>query len=314
MSENTLVVVFAGANGSGKSTITREISLHEDFPKLYINADEIARSLPIEKYPTEPSRNKVAADIATASRNTALTEKTSFAFETVLSTPGNVALLYKAKAAGFTIEAHIVITKKADINVDRVKIRAEKGGHDVPEQSIRDRYQRSMKLQAIVIEISDKVFVYDNSQNHSKPKLSIVKRKDNSLVFTEGNWSKNHFLDLLKSRESSRTEIFQSNAGATDAVTHNSDEYHGPIVAETAYHVAQKTPSGVVIHDKLMTLDSKGRFLTDIKKQSVSRISRVSETVLVSSSNVKISYQYVGGKNILDVNELVSKQKNGPER
>lgn len=305
MSKNTLVVVFAGANGSGKSSITREISSDENFPELYINADEIARSLPIEKYPSEYSRNKLAAEIAAASRNKALTDNSSFAFETVLSTPGNVSLLQKAKAGGFNIKAHIVVTETSDINVDRVKIRAEEGGHDVPENSIRDRYLRSMKLQAIILEISDDVTVYDNSIDNTAPTIVIEKQND-TIGFPVESWAKTHFLDLIREREISRTKILQSFATASDAVTHDNNDYAGPIVAESKYHFAQDTSSGIIIHDKLMSLDSKGRFLTDLKTEPTARVSRNQDTTLIRESNVTISYNYIGGKNISDINSLKS--------
>ena len=38
------MIVFAGPNGSGKSTVTDGLKLDEEFPGVYINADDIART------------------------------------------------------------------------------------------------------------------------------------------------------------------------------------------------------------------------------------------------------------------------------
>ena len=39
------MIVFAGPNGSGKSTVTDGLKLDEEFPGVYINADDIARTV-----------------------------------------------------------------------------------------------------------------------------------------------------------------------------------------------------------------------------------------------------------------------------
>lgn len=40
---NPRLLVFAGPNSSGKSSVTRRIDKHKILPKLYVNPDDIAR-------------------------------------------------------------------------------------------------------------------------------------------------------------------------------------------------------------------------------------------------------------------------------
>ena len=81
------VVVFAGPNGSGKTTITRLAKV----VGIYINADDIKLS--------NHCSDLEAAQMAERLREKAVSEKEDFTFETVLSTDRNLNLLRKAKEA-----------------------------------------------------------------------------------------------------------------------------------------------------------------------------------------------------------------------
>ena len=91
MSEKQLqpeIIVFAGSNGSGKSTITKLAKT----VGIYINADEIKRS--------NHCSDLEAAQIAERLREDAISNGKDFTFETVLSTRRNLDLLIKAKQKG----------------------------------------------------------------------------------------------------------------------------------------------------------------------------------------------------------------------
>ena len=83
------VVVFAGPNGSGKTTITRMAKIVGE----YINADDIKR--------TTLCSDLEAAIKAEELREKMIAERKNFTFETVLSTERNLLLLKKAKENGY---------------------------------------------------------------------------------------------------------------------------------------------------------------------------------------------------------------------
>lgn len=85
------IIVFAGPNGSGKTTVTKLAKIIEP----YINADEIKKA----NYCTDLE----AAQQAEKMREDCVSKKQSFTFETVLSTDRNLKLLKKAKENGFFI-------------------------------------------------------------------------------------------------------------------------------------------------------------------------------------------------------------------
>lgn len=69
-----------------------------------------------------------------------------FTFETVASTTRNLELLKISKSAGYFIRCIYVITDNPDINVARVSSRYLNGGHFVPENKVRERYNRAIDL------------------------------------------------------------------------------------------------------------------------------------------------------------------------
>ena len=137
------IVVFAGPNGSGKSTITQLLKPFMD----YINADEIKKYL--------NCTDLEAAQLAEKQREEHVEQMQEFCFETVLSTERNLKLLKRAKERGYFIRCYYILTADPMINVWRVKVRVESGGHDVPEEKIITRYDKSLELISELIKVCD---------------------------------------------------------------------------------------------------------------------------------------------------------------
>jgi predicted ABC-type ATPase len=128
------LLIIAGPNGSGKSTIVERIP---NKPKLYINADDLAKKHGLD--------NLSAAILADKLRQEALSKGVSFTTETVLSTSSKIELMKDATSKGYEVNLVVVLTHDPDINVERVKSRVLAGGHDVPAEKIVTRYHRFME-------------------------------------------------------------------------------------------------------------------------------------------------------------------------
>jgi predicted ABC-type ATPase len=83
--------------------------------------------------------------------------------ETVMSHPSKVQLLEEARAAGFKVAVYFVATQSVDLNVRRVQQRVALGGHNVPNDKIRERYPRTLALLPAAIALADEVVLFDNS-------------------------------------------------------------------------------------------------------------------------------------------------------
>ena len=157
------VIVFAGPNGSGKTTITKMAKT----VGVYINADDIKKA--------SLCSDMDAAIQAEKLREDAISKKDDFTFETVLSTDRNLKLLRKAKEKGYFVRCVYVLTADPEINVIRIRVRQASGGHGVPEDKIRLRYDRALALIPELVEICDILHIYDNTD---KPFRIFKKRKD----------------------------------------------------------------------------------------------------------------------------------------
>lgn len=109
-----------------------------------------------------------------------------FTFETVLSTRRNLDLLKRAKKKGYFIRCFYVLTADVEVNVARVKIREMQGGHSVPEDKIRSRYERAMELIPELVEISDILHIYDNT---TEPQRIFKKRKTKYFCWSNNRWN-----------------------------------------------------------------------------------------------------------------------------
>jgi len=178
-----VVLAFAGPNGSGKSTVTRSLPAFVS----YVNADDLKKEYNLS--------DLEAAEQAEKLRNSLLDSGTDFSFETVLSTDRNLLLLKKAKAQGYEVQCIYVLTCDENINVARVRARYAAGGHDVPEDKTRARYHRALALLPQLIDVCDKILIYDNSD---KPFLIFKKENARTEVFPNSFWSEAALRKLLK--------------------------------------------------------------------------------------------------------------------
>lgn len=177
------IIVFAGPNGSGKSTITKMAKVIEP----YINADDIKR--------TNYCSDLEAAQMAEKMRETAIASKKSFTFETVLSTERNLILLQKAKEQGYFIRCIYVLTSDVNINVFRVESREALGGHGVPEDKIRSRYEKALALIPKLVDVCDVMHIYDNS---SVPFRIFKKRKTECFYWENNEWKEDRIRKLVE--------------------------------------------------------------------------------------------------------------------
>lgn len=171
--------LFAGPNGSGKSTLMGPLLQQNDL--TFLNADYCARTDPeISKMPEGLDKSLRAQKETERKLMEMILSGSSFAWETVFSHESRLEIMAHAKRAEYIIHLIYVATKNPDINVARVHSRFLQGGHDVPEEKIRGRYERSVYFLPEMILIADEVSVYDNSYDNRGPELVFQKSMSNN--------------------------------------------------------------------------------------------------------------------------------------
>ena len=176
----SVLIVIAGPNGSGKTSVTSKI-LHHEWPEdsEYINPDNVARDV-FGDWNNQESVLK-AANYCNEWREKCLAERKSHIFETVMSAADKVDYILRAKEAGFFIRLFFVSTESPTINAKRVANRVLNGGHDVPIPKIISRYDKSIANCIALAPYVDRLYVYDNSIEDAEARL-LFRMSDGELA------------------------------------------------------------------------------------------------------------------------------------
>ncbi len=163
-----VLIIIAGPNGSGKTSITSKILQHEWVEScVYINPDNIAN----DKFGDWNSKEAVldAAKYSTQIREECIEKGEGLIFETVLSADDKIDFIFRAKQKGYFIRLFFVGTESPTINASRIAQRVMEGGHDVPISKIISRYGKSISNCCIASSIVDRAYIYDNSVDFADP-------------------------------------------------------------------------------------------------------------------------------------------------
>jgi predicted ABC-type ATPase len=139
--EHPNVVIMAGPNGAGKTTISKELLSGALEIRHYVNADTIARGL--SDFHSDEMAFK-AGKIMLQHLHELAQEKINFAFETTLASRTFAPWVSELKQRGYLFHLFFIWVPAADVSIERVKARVIAGGHSVPEETIRRRYQRGL--------------------------------------------------------------------------------------------------------------------------------------------------------------------------
>jgi len=157
-----LITVLAGVNGAGKSSIAG--SNLRALGGTYFNPDEetlaLMRSVP--GLSLEQANVRVWQEGVSRLR-TAIADDTDWVFETTLGGRTITNLLLQAIEQGIAIRVWYCGLNSAEKHIERVRQRAARGGHDIPEDRIRYRYVTSLKNICRLAPACDVLTVYDNS-------------------------------------------------------------------------------------------------------------------------------------------------------
>jgi predicted ABC-type ATPase len=158
------IYVLAGTNGAGKSSIAGAMLLRQRVE--YFNPDEAARRIRAANPGiSQTQANGAAWHEGKRLLERAIAERLDFAFETTLGGRTITALLERAAARGFEVRIWYVGLNGPELHIARVRARVAKGGHDIPEPRIRERYDASrLNLIRLLPSLSE-LWVYDNSKD-----------------------------------------------------------------------------------------------------------------------------------------------------
>jgi predicted ABC-type ATPase len=153
--------IIAGPNGAGKTTFAYEFLPIEAECLNFINADLIAKGLS----PFQPEKMAIEAGRLMIQRiDECVKNNESFAFETTFSGKGYERKIKKWKSQDYEIIIYFLKLPSVDLAIERVRLRVSQGGHNIPEDIIRRRFDKSWKnFQDVYKQLANFWSVFDTS-------------------------------------------------------------------------------------------------------------------------------------------------------
>lgn len=166
-SSEPFFVVIAGPNGAGKSTTSDNFIKRLGIPESAFDWDDRFNKawarFSYDPLVFEGVRNSVNQEFREFIES-GLSDRKSIAYETNFHHEYNLDLHTRAKASGFTTLLFFLYLESSAIASERVQMRVEKGGHDVSEKDIRERYSGGLEMLNDAITAFDKTYIYNTSE------------------------------------------------------------------------------------------------------------------------------------------------------
>lgn len=179
------IYIIAGPNGAGKTTFATKYLFDELGCNEFVNADFIASGL--SRY--HPEKVAFKAGRLMLERLKQLAElQVDFAFETTLASRTFLPFLSDNKKKGYKINISYLWLNSYSVAIYRVRKRVTEGGHNVPEEDVRRRYNRSIcNFINLYSSIANSWILYDNT-NENPIKIASKLEGNFSLVFDKDIW------------------------------------------------------------------------------------------------------------------------------
>ena len=156
------IVVLAGTNGAGKSSVAGA-AVRRDGAN-YFNPDEATRRIrELRPGLSEAEANSRAWEHGKTLLEHAIEGRLAFNFETTLGGHTITALLEQALDEGLDVLVWFVGLDSPERHIARVKARVSQGGHHIPDEKIRERYEASRLNLIRLLPRLTELRLFDNS-------------------------------------------------------------------------------------------------------------------------------------------------------
>ncbi len=155
------IVVLAGTNGGGKSSVAGA-ALERTGGKFY-NPDR-ATGAYVERGIPLPEANSRAWHRGVRQLERAIRDGTPYAFETTLGGRTITRTLLDAAVQGRPVRIWYAGLASPELHIERVRARVAAGGHDIPEETIRKRWDSSRRNLIRLLPHLRELVLFDNSR------------------------------------------------------------------------------------------------------------------------------------------------------
>ena len=160
------IFVLAGVNGAGKSSVGG--ALLAEHGLTWFNPDSYARELVAVTGSDQTQANARAWNAGRERLEQAISQQTSFALETTLGGDTITALLARAAATHDVVMIYCGLASP-QMHVERVRLRVQHGGHDIPEAKIQERWIASRANLIRLLPRLTRLQVFDEAEQETRP-------------------------------------------------------------------------------------------------------------------------------------------------
>lgn len=181
---NPRLWIVAGPNGCGKSSAYDRSDVDEFGGSVWIiNPDLLTVRIRTVEHLSQQDANLASVQRIETWLDASLNAYQTIGVETVLSTGKYRRLVEKAKTLGFEFRLIYVFVRSLELQMERIRGRVAKGGHDVPIDKVQARRTRSFQQVGWFFEQADDAWVFDNSG--AAPEL-VARKIAQKILVTSG--------------------------------------------------------------------------------------------------------------------------------
>ena len=167
-------IIIAGVNGTGKSSLRGVLEGQNVLLGHIIDADVIAKE---NNFDNIKAGKKAIDEI-----NYCLDNNISFTQETTLAGHRTIRTIKQARKQGYYITMYYVGLNSMEESVERIANRVRKGGHNIPTDDVKRRFEKRITSLGEVIPLCDEVIFYDNENGFVK----VAEIKNNKFQYSNG--------------------------------------------------------------------------------------------------------------------------------
>lgn len=159
-----------------------------------LDASRIEKSLLVFKDTPHSYESSILSDFI---RHRLLETKATFFFETVFSHSSKLDFMQYANTQGYRCYLYFSAVSSVELCVSRIKQRTQQGGHDVPDEKVRKRYQRSLENLLPALQLAYRAYLFDNSDKMNLVAEMKPSKRLELITKQTPLWLKAYVLDKL---------------------------------------------------------------------------------------------------------------------
>lgn len=155
--------IVAGPNGCGKSTAYDRSDVDEFGGTVWIiNPDLLTSKIMSVEHLERQQANLASVQRIETWLEASIDAHQTIGVETVLSTGKYRRLVEHAKQRSFEVRLIYVFIADPVVQLERIRLRVAKGGHDVPKTKVLERRSKSLEQLGWFFEQADEAWIFDN--------------------------------------------------------------------------------------------------------------------------------------------------------